>query len=229
MGETKSIVCLANSRKHSGRCVAGRELLGDSCGNWVRPVSSRSSAEISADERRYESGELPKLLDIITIPIIGPRPESCQTENFVIDPRHRWEKRGEMSWSDVPRFLDRPAPLWANNDSSYYGLNDRVSEDVASRLTSSLMLIAPQALTIRVATEGAQFGNPRRRIRADFFHLGTNYSLIVTDPVFEKTLLDRPNADYRMHDTYLCISLGETYSDQCRYKLVAAVISRAPL
>lgn len=78
-------------------------------------------------------------------------------------------------------------------------------------------------------TEGAEFGNPRRRVRADFEHASTNYSIIVTDPVAERTLLAKPNAEYKMNDTYLCISLGEAHTDGSCYKLVAAVISKRPL
>ncbi|MGH7707024.1 MAG: dual OB domain-containing protein, partial [Vulcanimicrobiaceae bacterium] len=35
----KRIVCLANSRKLQGRCVAGRELQKNGPGAWIRPVS----------------------------------------------------------------------------------------------------------------------------------------------------------------------------------------------
>jgi hypothetical protein len=80
-----------------------------------------------------------------------------------------------------------------------------------------------------VVTEGGEFGNPRRRVRADFKHLGTSYSLIVTDLVAEKALLARPNAAYKPKDTYLCISLGEAHTDGSCYKLVATVISEKPL
>src|ERR1035438_2085128 len=75
MPETKDIVCLANSRKHSGRCVAGKEVLADGYGKWIRPVSARPSAEISEEERRYENGVLARVLDIIRIPIIGATPQ----------------------------------------------------------------------------------------------------------------------------------------------------------
>ena len=84
-------------------------------------------------------------------------------------------------------------------------------------------------LTIRVVTEGGEFGNPRRRVRANFRHVGAYYSLIVTDPVAEGALLARPNADYQMKDTYLCISLSEPHTDGWCYKLVATVISKQPL
>ena len=49
---TKRIVCLANSRKLSGRCVAGRVFDGHEVGEWVRPVSARQNEEVSEYERQ---------------------------------------------------------------------------------------------------------------------------------------------------------------------------------
>jgi hypothetical protein len=154
MPDTKVIVCLANSRKHSGRCVAGKEVLAGGYGKWIRPVSARPSAEISEEERRYENGVLPKVLDIIRIPVIGATPQLYQSENHVIDAEYYWVKTDELSWIDVRQLVDKPAPIWTNNDSTYYGLNDRVKVDIAAKLNNSLMLIDPEDLTIKVVTEG---------------------------------------------------------------------------
>jgi hypothetical protein len=85
MGYTKTIVCLANSRKHSGRCVAGIEINDGTLGDWIRPVSDRVSEEVSLEERRYEDGKDTQLLDIVTIEMKRPHPHDCQTENHVID------------------------------------------------------------------------------------------------------------------------------------------------
>lgn len=41
MATTKRIVCLANSRKLNGRCVAGREVLDGDPGPWVRRLPRR--------------------------------------------------------------------------------------------------------------------------------------------------------------------------------------------
>jgi hypothetical protein len=41
----KRLVCLANSRKSGGRCIAGRELLTGNLGEWIRPVSDRKNEE----------------------------------------------------------------------------------------------------------------------------------------------------------------------------------------
>ncbi len=108
-------------------------------------------------------------------------------------------------------------------------LNDRVRLEHAAKLTTSLMLIKPDALTIQVQTEGAEFGNSRRRVRAHFKYRGTSYIFIVTDPVTERAFLAKPNGDYPLKSAYLCVSLGEAHTDGCCYKLVAAVISKQVL
>lgn len=226
MAEWKGIVCLANSRKYSGRCIAGKEVVGQAYGTWIRPVSMRPSAELSEDERRYENGVCPAVFDIIKIPVIGADPHFYQSENYVIDAKYYWNKVGEITWSDVKQLVDKPVPLWVSGDSTFHGHNDRVKLDDASKLKNSLVLIEPEDLIIRVAVEGADFGDPRRRLRALFRHAGTHYSLAVSDPAAEKALLAKPDGDYKMADKYLCISLGEPHTDGWCYKLVAAVIGK---
>ena len=77
MAITKRIVCLANSPKGGGRCVAGTEW--DEPLSWVRPVSNRPGQEVSSSECRYESGDEPQLLDIIDVPLLKAFPEGHQS------------------------------------------------------------------------------------------------------------------------------------------------------
>jgi hypothetical protein len=219
----KQIVCLANARKNSGRCIAGKEVLAEGYGQWIRPVSVRDSAELSQDERRYENGVQPKVLDIVEIPLAGPKPQLHQSENYVVDSRYYWKKKGELTWPSVKRLVDKPVPLWSTGDSTQNGHNDRVKLETASNLTNSLMLIEPEDLIVRV---GPDFGTVWRRLRARFRHAGTHYNLSVTDPVAEKHFLAKPNSDYKLSDMYLCISLGEPYTDGWCYKLVATIIGQ---
>jgi len=207
MNYVKKIICLANSRKHSGRCIAGKEVLPHGYGSWIRPISARPSAEVSEEERRFENGQDPRVLDIIDIPIIAATPLLYQTENHIIDGGYYWAKTGELPWTELKHLVDNPALLWSNGDSTYYGLNDRVMLELASKMTNSLMLIEPENLTVNVQTEGAEFGNPRRRVRASFTHQGLHYILVVTDPVAERTFLAKPDGRHPLIDTYLCISL----------------------
>jgi len=77
----KKLLCLANSRKMSGRCVAGKEVSGSSFGAWIRPVSARQHQEISVSDRRYKDGHTVSLLDIVSIPLLAAQPGTYQSEN----------------------------------------------------------------------------------------------------------------------------------------------------
>ncbi len=153
---TKQIVCLANSRKLTGRCLAGKVFDGKSFGEWIRPVSLRDGGELSEDERRYQDGKDPKVLDIIQIPLSLAKPHEYQTENHVIDDGYYWAKEGTLSVKDIRKALDVvKGPLWDNSSSTRNGLLDQIPEQTAARLTTSVELIEVPNLTIDVAVEGA--------------------------------------------------------------------------
>jgi hypothetical protein len=78
----KTIVCLANSYKTGGICVAGKEKLGNGAfGHWIRPVSDRPGAELSRTECANSNYGAPKLLDVIAVPLLKPVPHGHQIEN----------------------------------------------------------------------------------------------------------------------------------------------------
>jgi hypothetical protein len=226
MPYTETIVCLANSRKPpSGRCIAGREIVHGGFGDWIRPVSARPTREIAEEERRYENGTQPRVLDVIAIQMSVAAPEHHQRENHVIDDAYYWVRRRSVNWQELQQAVEQVAgPLWLNGYSSTYGLNDRVDEQQLGHLNRSLYLIRPDGLQLVVATEGAQFGDPRRRVRAHFQLAGHSYIVGVTDPVVERDYLAQPNGEYALNDALICMSLGEVFHGFA-YKLAAAVIT----
>ena len=93
----KRIICLANSRKLGGLCIAGKEILGDGlAGGWVRPIGARPSEAILEHEQRYEDGSYPQVLDVIDILLLGPRPKDHQQENWLIN-EGRWVRVGRIA------------------------------------------------------------------------------------------------------------------------------------
>ena len=221
------MVCIANSRKISGRCLAGKERIEHGFGEWIRPVSQRPAGEISEFERRYQNGDDPNVLDIIEIPLLHPHPHNYQTENYLIDARHAWRKVGQFDKHQLHILADTiEGDLWINGYSSYNGINDRIPEDIANTLCNSLYFVHLEQLSILVCTEGAEFGNAKRRIRAEFSLHDTPYKLAVTDPRIERAFLKKNDGKYPLWEDhiYVCISIGEPYSGYC-YKLIASIIA----
>ena len=218
----KRIVCLANSRKLNGRCVAGLELIGGSAAGWIRPVSKREHQEVSEYERQYNDGSDPLVLDLIDIPLLEARPGTYQRENWLLDPKRYWTKVGTVGWNDLSRF-ETSSPLWINGRSTYHGLNDEVAATEADQLDSSLALIHIVELRLRVFAPGSAFGDAKRRVQASFEHGATRHRLWVTDPTSERRFLAQPDGEHRMGECYLTVSLGEPFNHAC-HKLVAAII-----
>ena len=106
MPHVKRILCLANSRKLSGRCLAGREFDGLEAGPWIRPVSDREHEEVSEHERQYEDGSDPRVLDVIDVPLCEPRPSGYQVENWLLDPEYYWQKAGRLPQTELSRFTE---------------------------------------------------------------------------------------------------------------------------
>ena len=221
---SKTILCLANSRKTSGRCIAGREVVDNVLGGWVRPVSSQGSGEVSEEDRRYENGKDPQVFDIIRIPMLEPKPHQFQAENHLIDDKYYWSLERRATWGDVHNALDGPAPLWTNGNSSYSGQNDRISAALLGHHQESLRLIKVTDLSIHVVVEGAEFNNGKRRVRGRFTHGGVRHYLSITDPQVERLYFAGANGTFQIGEAILCISLGEIYNDYA-YKLIASVIT----
>ena len=223
-GSVKRIVCLANSRKMSGRCIAGKEISDAGMpGGWVRPVSGRPSEEVSEYERQYRDGSDPRVLDVIDVPVLSPQPKDYQQENWLIDNRRYWVNAGRVDLGQLDQLTDSPSTLWPNGYSTSNGLNDRVPLDLARDLRDSLRLIKASDLALVVSAPGADFGNYRRSVQGRFQYNGADYWLRVTDPVYERRYLQQPDGEYAVGECYLSISLGEPYQGHS-YKLIAAII-----
>lgn len=227
MATTKRIVCLANSRKLAGRCIAGKEVTGKRQA-WIRPVSAREHEEVSEYERQYEDGSDPGLLDIMDVPLLEPRPKNYQQENWLLDPEQYWEKVDEVSWEQLDGLLDAPEPLWVDGCHTSSGMNDKIPLTQAGKIRSSLRLVKVAGLKLCVFRPGEAFGNLKRRVQGRFRHGENEYRLWVTDPDYERYYLAKPDGEYKLGESFLTISLGEPFNNAC-YKLIAAIIRRRAL
>ena len=228
MSYSKTIVCFANSRKTSGRCVAGKEWHDSGAGEWMRPVSDRPSHEVSEEERRYKDGGDPQLLDIIKVPCARHDPVSHQHENHVIDPNYYWSKEGRLAWTDIQAWTDHPPNLWGVGEGSYAGLNNRIA--VGQENGASLYLVAVERMQLIVGPKAPQY-SAKRSVQGEFAYSGTTYRLDVTDPVIERNYLAQADGHYEIMQPVLCVSLGDPHqatgvTQGYFYKLIAAVLYR---
>ncbi len=203
----------------SGRSLAGKTIdERRRFGEWIRPVSERATQEISEEERRYENGTDPKLLDIVQIPLVEPRQRAPQSENHLIDSRSRWTLKGSVDWETIQSAIDPVDSLWMTGSHGPNGLNDRVPEANAERVRGSLLLIKPKKLVIRV---GVEFWE--RKARAEFQYGQLLYGIAITDSAAEAHYLAKDNGQYPVSNALLCISLDEAYQGYCA-KTVSGVI-----
>lgn len=220
-----TVICLANSRKPHGKCVAGKVFAAGKSGNWIRPVSNRPGREVSDAELVYANGQSLKLLDIVAIPLVTPQPRGHQTENFVIAPNTRWVKQGRATWAQVEAATDNvKGPLLHHNEDSYHGTNDKVPGAIANTLPSSLVLIEPDRCALVVGAESKFTGGYERRVRAHFQYKRTPYVMVVTDPWIEERYFGGQDGTFQIADSRLCVSLAEI-AGNIATKVVAAVIT----
>ncbi len=76
------VICLANSRKLGGRCIAGLRV--DDSG-WLRPVGTLPDGTLYPPNYTLSDGTVAAPLDVVQIGIRAHRPLTHQPENWVVD------------------------------------------------------------------------------------------------------------------------------------------------
>ena len=223
----RDVVCLAFSRKHGGRCLAGLSL---DDGHWVRPISSTVDGTLTPKHYLLDDRSEPRILDLIRVPLERARPEPHQPENWVAAAKP-WRlisrPAGHEAWELISKATETKALTFG-----YAGDRIAYKRLLEHPVAASLALIAPVDLRL-ISTEG-HAGSPQARLR--FWHGGSRYNLVLTDPAWELEIAGRPPGEYAPGElgldpdrVRLTISLGEPtqYDGNC-YKLVAAIFE-APL
>ncbi|HEV3200042.1 MAG TPA: hypothetical protein VGZ73_19190 [Bryobacteraceae bacterium] len=217
------ILCLANSNKMRGTCIAGLRLDG---GGWVRPVARTPHGELYPAHYILQDGSCPQLFDRIRIPFFERKASAHQPENWLIADQP-WElvSRG-LSAEFAPllqsHLTNRPALL---GDFSRKILFDRFETAPA---TSSLCLIGPRNLRWRID----HLPYNAHKASAQFQLAGTSYRLPVTDPAWLDAFRALSPGEYPVTacgiraelDVLLTISLSDPWEDGYCYKLVAGIL-----
>ena len=201
------IVCLANSFKRGGRCIAGIDLKTN---RWIRPIGRGDEGAIGVE--RLINGEEPELLDIVELPL-GAREDDlgCQPENRILLPGS-WRKVGVIEKDDAIRYTEDTDKLLHNFEKNV----------PLSEFESNINKTDWKSLQL-IHVKNARFSKNRwDKTECNFFYSGHWYSLKATCPEAEKYL--GLKSDY-----ILTISIGGPYrrnpkDDLCCWKMVAGAI-----
>jgi hypothetical protein len=183
----RDIVILANSRRHEGRCIAGKDL---ATGEWIRPISIFGKGRTDPDafydsdlNRVIGNPEGPQLLDCIKIGLAAACGTNCQPENYSIDGLP-WQKKAQFLRKKLPALVDSGKCCFLGNHDQY---NDRipVSEVQANPLNSSLNLIKINMKENHVFLIHQKKNDGTYKHRMRFTYDESYYNLSVTDSHYE--------------------------------------------
>lgn len=208
------MICLANSFRPGGRCVAGIDV---ATGQWIRPVPPRGGAIPIL--RTTINGRNLSVLDVVKLRVGPPRLQTrFQCENREIL-GWDWEIVDRVRPQQVLRYCDDTVPILLT-------AGDTVSPEQLLQLRphewKSLQLVRPRDLDFVIDHRDAQ------RQRACFHDAGGDFHYLkVTDPVAAGRLAQGEDIG---PECLLTVSLGEPWAPtdgllaELCYKLAAAVI-----
>ena len=213
---SQRFVCLGNSFKEGGRCLAGilldannNPIIKNAKPKWIRPIC------------KSPHGEVPNhiavpfhLLDIIEINNINPHPDLYQSENVLFD---------ETAIKKIGTFeKGRLNSICENRKYIFKTRYPSLSEEVIQELDYSLMLVKPESFEV-VEKDYEDRTNPQQRMV--FNYNGFTYDFSITDPVFLRNYQANPEFIEGIQNVILSLSVGVKYLPTNRYyKLVAGVI-----
>lgn len=222
--QVKRIICLANSKKNGGHCLAGKELSGRR--PWIRPVGSGPTQELHGIQVIDEqSHRYVRPLQVLDLKLVSHAPTANQRENWQIVPGTRPQALDrEYAWEEIDEFCDQPSELWISGYQSSGGKNNRVPESsLIGRGFDSLYLIRVDSLLLEMRSVNTTSGYDKSVVDGVFSHAGRDYKLRVTDPQASGFLKRNAIATLEIGSTFLTISLAPPFGGYF-YKLIAAVI-----
>ena len=212
----KRLICIANSRRPDGRCVAAIDV---DTGEFIRPVARQSDA--IPERRVYFGGRLLAVGDKFEVDLQRPRQISpYQRENRIIV-NWNWKYRGRVSLKSLVEYCDGTTPL-------LHSTTDRVNPATLDQLLPEQW----QSLQL-VRLHKPRFERDARdqhRWRVWFRDkAGGEYYLKITDPVVTHKLETGKSIG---GEVLLLVSLTKPWAPpdgskppMC-FKLVATVIER---
>lgn len=215
----KYFICLANSYKHGGRCIAGIEITFDANGKpfiahhpdgrpvWIRPVSDTPDEAIPT-----EIAQNIKMFSVIKLTDVVPCPKKAHVEDV------RYSQMECRHGSFTPNNQLLQLCLDKKHQNIFYYQGKAVSAQMVERLDYSLMLIKPDEAEAYIDES-----REKSKYRMRFSYYGMHHDFSITDPVFLEAFRANPELSTDLKDVYLALSLGMEF-EGFHFKLVAAVI-----
>jgi hypothetical protein len=213
-------VCLANSLKRGGRCIAGVEVTIDDAKNWtvvrkadgspkwIRPIDETTEfGEIRIGEAQF----IP-LLSVVRLKSIVPIPNQAHTEDVHYT---MMQVVGKVKASDevLQQFVDNIHQV------VFYGTDRAIDIPTYAAGDHSLMSVRADEAEIV-----ADVREDKTRYRMLMGYRGVTYDLSVTDPYYIELLNEKRVNIGKQPDVYVTLSLGLVYEER-HHKLIAAVIT----
>lgn len=213
--EFPSFICLANSYKRGGRCIAGIEidsennivLNKDGNPKWIRPIANTQYGQIPNNDANNI-----KLLSSVGLSLVEEKHQDVHCENVM----YNTIEHSIFVFPSNANFLDK---LTDKTHEFIFGNRGKaVPVDTASKLDYSLMFIHVHNSRAYIDEEREKSKN-----RMIFTYKGQEYDLPITDPVFIEEFKKNPECFALIPDVYLTLSLGLEF-EGWHHKLVAGVI-----
>ncbi|MGB4774807.1 MAG: hypothetical protein WBP45_06530 [Daejeonella sp.] len=209
-------VCLANSFKEGGRCLAGIEL--DTNNNpkivnghpkWIRPICNTPHGEV----HNHLVSHI-KILNIVEVEITNyPEKNDYQSENAYFR-ENSLRVIGNYEIIKLDKLCDNRNLIFENRGKA-------VSEEAIENTTFSLMFIKVTKFKVIEKTYADKPNKPQ--IRLVFSFNNNEYDLPITDPVFLHRYQTTPDFLENYNKLYISLSLAVEWKGWY-YKLIAGII-----
>ena len=219
-------VCLANSYKHGGRCIAGVEvewhedrwrIVRDErqMPRWVRPVC-----------RDTNTGEIPnevaddvRVLDVVWLKDAEPCADGAQTENVYYTSITAIGKRYDASERLLERFVDE------SHRHLFYNYSKSIPHAAfATECSYSILLLRVTDAEVFADTATAEY----TRYRLRFNYRDHAYDIPITDPDYLRQLSCGHKHVGPKGTLYVTCSLGQLYEGY-HHKLAACIFETSQL
>jgi len=200
-----SFLCLANSARERGHCVAGIDL---ETKQWVRPVDAKFG-RLTDDEVTVEGTSKPiRPFDVVLLTVGDPRPEIGQPENAPII-------NGYPVFWKIPDLLQPTPPIeldpFLQKGPSLFQLQGHRNDRVPHRQLVDHPLSS--SLTLLVVKDPVFFLDESEKWRMKVLYESKTHELRVTDLLFRER--ERKNGTW-----VICVSLSADFHGS-HYGLVA--------